>query len=77
MESYRLAFDVPEPMQNAFLEIGLDLGAANPNVPWRLPIPATYIVATDHTIRARFINADYTSRMEPADVLDAARAAAN
>ena len=42
----------------------------------QLPIPATYVVASDGLIAACYVNADYTYRMEPADVLQAAQAAA-
>jgi peroxiredoxin len=71
IESYRLAFDVPQFIQDAYMANGLDLGAANPNVPWRLPIPATYVVGTEQVIKERYINANFTKRMEPAAVLAA------
>ena len=69
IESYQLAFDVPQFVKDAYLSNGLDLGAANPNVPWRLPIPATYVIGTDQVVAERFINANFTMRMEPAAVL--------
>ena len=71
MESYQLAFDVPGFVKEAYMANGLDLGAANPNVPWRLPIPATYVIGTDQRVKARYINANFTMRMEPAEVLAA------
>jgi peroxiredoxin len=38
-----------------------------------LPLPATYIIAPDRTISFVFIDADYTKRAEPADVIAALR----
>ena len=63
MEAYRLAFEVPPALR------GRDLAEANPAAGWRLPIPATFVVDRDGRIRARFINTDYTYRMEPAEIL--------
>ena len=63
MEAYRLAFELPPALR------GLDLAEANPAAGWRLPIPATFVIAQDGRIRARFINTDYTYRMEPSEIL--------
>lgn len=38
-----------------------------------LPLPATYLVAPDGTIRFAFVSPDYTERAEPSEVLAAAR----
>ena len=40
-----------------------------------LPIPATFIVATDGRITARFVDPDYRKRMAIEDMLDALKAA--
>ena len=73
---YRLAFELPPALQQAYAAMGMDLSAANPKTGWRLPIPATFVVDQDRTIAARYVNADYTRRMEPANVLAAVRTAA-
>jgi peroxiredoxin len=39
-----------------------------------LPVPATFIIDRDGVIRARFVNADWRVRMEPADIIAALRA---
>jgi len=36
---------------------------------WTLPIPATYILDVDHNIRYSAADPDYTSRPEPAEIL--------
>jgi hypothetical protein len=42
---------------------------------WALPIPATFIVATDGTITARFVDPDYRMRMAIEDMVAALRSA--
>lgn len=77
MESYRLMFDAPDDYKAEYREIGHAIVEANPNTGFKLPIPATFVVDGGGTIRARYINADYTYRMEPSDVLAAVRAIAS
>jgi peroxiredoxin len=36
-----------------------------------LPLPATYVIDRQGTIRWAFVNTDYTTRAEPADILAA------
>ena len=45
--------------------------AANGDDSWELPVPATFIVAQDGTIRLAFVDADWTHRLEPAELLKA------
>lgn len=71
IRSYGLAFDLPDYLRPAYQTLGFpDL---NPETGWMLPIPATYIVSQDGVITDRYVNADYTYRMEPADILAALR----
>lgn len=48
-----------------------DLPSFQGNNSWILPIPATFIVAKDGLIRARFVDPDYRKRMAIADLLAA------
>ena len=36
-----------------------------------LPVPATFLISTDHTVLRAFVNVDYTKRMEPEDIVAA------
>jgi peroxiredoxin len=45
------------------------------NNAWMLPIPATFVVAQDGIITARFIDPDYRKRMAIEDLLFALRSA--
>ena len=76
MERYRLAFDAPAEYQALYRETGHALVEANADTGFRLPIPATFVVGADGRIAARYVNADYTTRMEPGDVLAAVRTVA-
>jgi peroxiredoxin len=77
MERYRLAFDAPAEYQALYREMGHPIVQANAGTGFRLPIPATFVVASHGRIHARYVNADYATRMEPADVLAAVRSAVN
>jgi peroxiredoxin len=66
---YGLLMDVPEVYRPVYLEMGLDVPAANGDDTWELPLPATYVVDADGTIRGGFLDNDYTKRMEPSDIV--------
>jgi len=44
---------------------GIDVGAANGNQVWELPIPGRMVIGSGHSIRAAEFNANYTERPEP------------
>jgi peroxiredoxin len=45
------------------------------NDAWTLPIPATFVVAPNGTIRARFVDPDFRRRMAVEELIDALKAA--
>jgi peroxiredoxin len=51
-----------------------DLAVRNGMDIFELPIPATYVLAQDGIIRLAFVDADYTKRLEPADIVQALQA---
>ena len=69
MEAYKLGFTVPPYLQPVYAEFGIDLPKANAQTGWRLPIPATFVVDRAQKVWARYVNADYRYRMEPAEIL--------
>ena len=69
--AYGLTFTLPEDLQAVYAGFGLDLPTLNGDGAWRLPLPARYIVDATGTIRYARIHADYTTRPEPEDTLDA------
>jgi peroxiredoxin len=72
-EHLGLAFELPSAMIDLYRSSGFDLERINGNLRWTLPVPATYVVGTDGIIIDAFVQADYTIRREPEEVLAALR----
>lgn len=70
-QSYGLVFSLPESLRAVYQSFGIDLPRSNGDETFRLPIPATFVIAPDGTITWRFVDADYTKRAEPDDVIAA------
>lgn len=68
---YGLAFDLPDDLAAVYDTIGIDLHRSNAGHARTLPLPATYVIDRDGTIRWAFVHPDYTTRAEPADILAA------
>jgi peroxiredoxin len=47
------------------------ISAANGDESWELPVPGTFIVDRDGTIKLAFVDPDWTHRLEPAELLTA------
>ena len=67
---FGLVFTLPESIRSIYDDFGIDIAGHNGNDTFELPIPATYIVDTDKTIRYAFVNADYTQRLEPSTIVE-------
>lgn len=68
---YGLVHVLPEYLRPVYEKFGIDLPAANGDDTFELPLPATYVIAKDGTIRFAHVELDYTKRAEPKDVLAA------
>lgn len=71
---FGIAYVLPEGMRRCFTDLGHALPDVNGGDDWRLPIPATYVIAPDPTtgggrIRLAHVDADYRHRLEPADAI--------
>jgi peroxiredoxin len=66
-----LVFSVGDEIREAYLERGLDLPRFQGNGAWLLPISATFVVATDGRVVARFIDPDFRRRMPVEDIVAA------
>ena len=73
---YGLVFALAEALRPLYTRSGLDLLTFNGDASWELPIPGTFIVAQDGAVRLAFVDADYTHRLEPEDLLAGLRAVA-
>jgi peroxiredoxin len=71
-DAFRVAYTVPEPMQQHYRSIMINIpfinGDQGPNT-WRLPIPATFIIAPSGKITFSEAHADHRVRPDPKDVL--------
>ena len=68
-ERLGLVFTLPEALRPMYQGLGIDIPAYNGDDSFELPVPATYIVRPDGIVAHAFVNADYTQRMEPAEIV--------
>jgi peroxiredoxin len=64
-----LAFELPDSLKEIYESFGIDIPGQNGNNSYLIPMPATYIVDQNARILYHFIDADYTKRAEPAEIL--------
>ena len=69
-EHLGLVFEVTDKVADLYRSMGYDLGRINGNIRWTLPVPATFVIATDNTVVLAHSHGDYRQRLEPADVLE-------
>ncbi|MET8509053.1 peroxiredoxin-like family protein [Streptomyces sp. NPDC004787] len=70
-KAYGLAFDLSDELAAVYERLGFDLQHVNGGHPRTLPLPATYVLDREGTVRWAFVHTDYTLRAEPADILTA------
>jgi len=68
-ESLGLVFELPQALRTIYQKNGLDVPAFNGDDSFKLPLPATYILDRNGVILYDFVNADYTLRLEPAEIV--------
>ena len=73
-KQFGLVFTLPQEIRSIYDTFGIDVVDHNGDVTFELPMPATYIVNQSGEIVYHFVDADYTKRSEPADVLAAVKA---
>ncbi len=67
--AYRVQFTVPADLKDLHLEVfHNDLSTRTADGSWDLPIPATFVIDRSSIVRARYVSADYTTRMDPRDI---------
>ena len=70
---YGIAYSLPGPLRDLYLELGTALPAHNGTDDWQLPIPATFVIAPDRRIVLSHVVADYRDRLEPDTAIEAVR----
>jgi peroxiredoxin len=66
---YRVAVAVSERFRAAYLALGYPNPAKTGSKGWMLPIPATYVLDSTGLVVLSYIDADYTTRLEPAEII--------
>lgn len=68
---FGIVFTLPEDVRPIYAGFGIDIPSASGDDTFDLPIPATYVIGTDRKIRKAFVDADYTKRLDPEDIIQA------
>jgi peroxiredoxin len=68
-KQFGIVFTLPEALRPIYSNFGIDIPAHNGDATFELPLPATYIVATDGTVVYRFAHGDYTQRLNPTEIV--------
>jgi peroxiredoxin len=66
---YRIAFAVPERSRAAYLALGYPNPPKTGSKSWMLPIPATYVLDSAGLVVLSYLDADYTTRLEPTEII--------
>lgn len=72
-KTFGLVFELPEVLRPLYDELGIDIIGHNGDNSFQLPMPATYIISQQGEILYHFIDADYTKRSEPAEIIEKLR----
>ena len=70
-KSYSLVYQLPEELQQVYMQFELDLPMYNNDDSWTLPLTARFIVDQEQVIRYAKISTDYTLRPEPEETINA------
>ena len=68
-KQFGIAFSLEEEMKDIYNGFGIDLKGTQGNENYELPVPATYVVDENGIILMAHVDVDYTTRMEPEEVL--------
>lgn len=72
-----LVFTLPEELRPIYENFGINIEAHSGEGQFDLPLAATFVVDTDGTITFAKVDADYTVRAEPADIVSAVKSLAS
>jgi peroxiredoxin len=65
---YRIAFTVAPQFRPAYLALGYPERSQKGPDRWVLPLPATYIIDRGGIVVLSYVDADYTTRLEPTEI---------
>jgi peroxiredoxin len=71
--AYGLVFRFSDELVATYEGMGRDRTEINDTAEWELPVPGTFVVDRGGVIRLAHVDADYTRRLEPDELLAAVR----
>lgn len=72
---FGVAYELDPGVRETYQQLGFNVGELNGDGSWKLPLPATYVVGTDEKIVWASVGTDCAQRVDPAEVVAAAKAA--
>jgi len=66
---YRIAFTIPQQFRAAYRALDYPNAAKTRSQSWVLPIPATYVLDSTGLVVLSYLDADHTTRLEPAEII--------
>ncbi|RMF44375.1 MAG: AhpC/TSA family protein, partial [Deltaproteobacteria bacterium] len=64
-----IVFTISEELRPIYESFGIEVEKHNGKDQFDVPLAATFVIGTDGRVAYAFVNADYTKRAEPADVV--------
>lgn len=68
-KKFGIAFKLDQKISKLYQDFGIDLKTSQGNLDQELPMPGTYLINKKGEIIFAFIDADYTNRLDPRDLL--------
>ena len=74
--AFGLAFRLPDAVNDLYKnQFGIDIETSNGEASQTLPVPATFVIGKGGKVLKAFVDADYTRRAEPDEIIDALKEA--
>jgi peroxiredoxin len=71
---FGVLFRTPEAYRELLAGLGVDLAESHGNDSWFIPMPASFVVDHKGIVRYAFVNADFTLRADPEEIIKALEA---
>jgi len=65
-----VVFSLPEELRPIYLSFGINVEEHNGEGQFDLPLAATFVIKQDGTVASAFVEANYTLRQEPSEVIE-------
>ena len=66
---FGIVFQLPESLRQVYRGIGHRIPELNGDETWELPIPTTYVLDKDRTIRIAYVEPNHMKRVDPEEVI--------